>query len=170
MRCCSKSSSSPSDSARGKPPDVVGRAFPDQEAIARDAAGLVNQGGSHRPVAIVERGLVQRRQDPRERVLVAHGEFLPSAKPGCGFFARRIAGSVLQALPRRLVTTRIGRIRKETIQEAAEAGELPDDEHVARSARAHAAVESRAVVAGTGREVVVDVDSVDARGLQCVAL
>ena len=86
------------------------------------------------------------------------------------FFARRIAGSVLQALPRRLVTTRIGRIRKETIQEAAEAGELPDDEHVARSARAHAAVESRAVVAGTGREVVVDVDSVDARGLQCVAL
>ena len=54
-------------------PDVVGRAFPDQEAIARDAAGFVNQGGGHRPVAIVERGLVQRRQDPREHVLVAHG-------------------------------------------------------------------------------------------------
>ena len=52
---------------------------------------------------------------------------------------------------------------------AAEAGELPDDEHVARSARAHAAVESRAVVAGTGREVVVDVDGVDARGLQRTA-
>ena len=63
----------------------------------------------------------------------------------------------------------IGRIRKETIQEAAEAGELPDDEHVARSARAHAAVESRAVVAGTGRDVVVDVDGVDARGLQRIA-
>ena len=31
----------------------------------------------------------------------------------------------------------------------------------ARSARAHSAVESRAVVAGTGREVVVDVDGVD---------
>ena len=79
-------------------------------------------------------------------------------------------GSVLPALPRRLVTTRIGRIRKETIQEAAEAGELPDDEHGARSARAHAAVESRAVVAGTGRDVVVDVDGVDARGLQRIAL
>ena len=63
----------------------------------------------------------------------------------------------------------IGRIRKETIQEAAEAGELPDDEHVARSARAHAAVESRAVVAGTGRDVVVDVDGGDARGLQRIA-
>ena len=63
----------------------------------------------------------------------------------------------------------IGRIRKETIQEAAEAGELPGDEHVARSARAHAAVESRAVVAGTGRDVVVDVDGVDARGLQRIA-
>ena len=36
----------------------------------------LNQGEGHRPVAIVERGLVQRRQDPRERVLVAHGEFL----------------------------------------------------------------------------------------------
>ena len=55
-------------------PDVVGRAFPDQEAIARDAAGLVNQGGGHRPVAIVERGVAQRRQDPRKRVLVAHGD------------------------------------------------------------------------------------------------
>ena len=52
---------------------------------------------------------------------------------------------------------------------AAEAGELPDDEHVARSARAHATVESRAVVAGTGRDVVVDVDGVDARGLQRIA-
>ena len=53
---------------------------------------------------------------------------------------------------------------------ATEAVELPDDEHVARPERAHAAVESRAVVADTGGEVVVDVDSVDARGLQRVAL
>ena len=53
---------------------------------------------------------------------------------------------------------------------AAEAVELPDDEHVACPERAHAAVESRAVVADAGREVVVDVDRVDARGLQCVAL
>ena len=52
---------------------------------------------------------------------------------------------------------------------AAEAVELPDDEHGARSARAHAAVESLAVVAGTGREVVVDVDGIDVRGLQRIA-
>ena len=44
---------------------------------------------------------------------------------------------------------------------AAEAVELPDDEHVARPERAHAAVESRAVVADAGREVVVDVDGGD---------
>ena len=52
----------------------------------------------------------------------------------------------------------------------AEAVELPDDEHVARPQRAHTAVESRAVVADAGREVVVDVDGVDALGLQRVAL
>ena len=53
---------------------------------------------------------------------------------------------------------------------AAEAVELPDDEHVARPQGAHTAVESRAVVADAGREVVVDVDGVDALGLQRVAL
>ena len=53
---------------------------------------------------------------------------------------------------------------------AAEAVELPDDEHVVLPQSAHAAVESRAVVADAGREVVVDVDGVDARGLQRVAL
>ena len=52
---------------------------------------------------------------------------------------------------------------------AAEAVELPDDEHVARPERAHAAVESRAVIAEAGREVVVDVAGVDALGLQRVA-
>ena len=46
---------------------------------------------------------------------------------------------------------------------AAEAVELPDHEHVARPERAHAAVEPRPVVADAGREVVVDVDGVDAR-------
>ena len=46
---------------------------------------------------------------------------------------------------------------------AAEAVELPDDEHVARPERAHATVESRSVVAYAGREVLVDVDGVDAR-------
>ena len=53
---------------------------------------------------------------------------------------------------------------------AAEAVELPDDEHVARPERAHAAVESRAVVVYAGREVVVDVDGVDARRPRGVAL
>ena len=53
---------------------------------------------------------------------------------------------------------------------ATEAVELPDDEHVARPERAHAAVESRPVVADARREVVVDVDGVDARGPQRVAL
>ena len=52
---------------------------------------------------------------------------------------------------------------------AAQAVELPDDEHVARSERTHAAVESRAVVADAGGEVVVDVAAVDARGLQRAA-
>ena len=52
---------------------------------------------------------------------------------------------------------------------AAEAVEFPDHEHVARPERAHAAVKSRAVVAYAGRDVVVDVAGVDARGLQRVA-
>ena len=169
-------------------PDVVGRAFPDQEAIARDAAGFVNQGGGHRPVAIVERGLVQRCQDPRERVVVAHGESSFSqarmnstcdardvlersrARSRMRLFCAANSRQRIAGTPAPPSHYPIGRIRKETIQEAAEAGELPDDEHVARSARAHAAVESRAVVAGTGRDVVVDVDGVDARGPQGVAL
>ena len=45
---------------------------------------------------------------------------------------------------------------------AAEAVELPDDEHVARPERAHATGVSRSVVYA-GREVLVDVDGVDAR-------
>ena len=53
---------------------------------------------------------------------------------------------------------------------AAEAVELPDNQHVARLERAHAALEPRPVVADTGRVVVVDVDGLDARGLQRVAL
>ena len=53
---------------------------------------------------------------------------------------------------------------------AAEAVELPDNQHVARPERAHATLEPRPVVADTGREVVVDVDGLDARSLQRVAL
>ncbi len=53
---------------------------------------------------------------------------------------------------------------------AAEAVELPDDEHIASPERAHAAVKPRSVVADAGRDGVVDVDGVDARGPQRVAL
>ena len=53
---------------------------------------------------------------------------------------------------------------------AAEAVELPDDEHIASPERAHAAVKPRSVVADAGRDGVVDVDGVDASGLQRVAL
>ena len=54
---------------------------------------------------------------------------------------------------------------------AAQAVELPDDEHVALSQGAQAAVESRPVVAYAGGDVVVEVDRVvDALGPQGVAL
>ena len=55
-------------------PEVVLRAFADQERIARPAAGLVNQGRGDRPVNIVEHGLVQRCQDALECVVVTHGD------------------------------------------------------------------------------------------------
>ena len=57
----------------GEDPEVVGRAFADQEAIAGNAAGLVNQGRGGRPVGIVEHGVVQRRQDALIHVLTNHG-------------------------------------------------------------------------------------------------
>ena len=53
---------------------------------------------------------------------------------------------------------------------AAEAVELPDDEHVTLPQGAQVAVESRPVVADAGGEVVVQVDRVDALGPQGVAL
>ena len=60
-------------------PEVVLRAFADQECIARQAAGLVNQGRGGRPVNIVEHGFVQRCQDALECVVAAHGDvFLQS--------------------------------------------------------------------------------------------
>ena len=49
----------------------VAYALPTRRALARDAAGLVNQGRGGRPVGIVERGVVQRRQDALERGLLA---------------------------------------------------------------------------------------------------
>ena len=62
------------------------------------------------------------------------------------------------SLPARFVTLGLTQVG----EGAAEAVELPDDEHVARQERAHATVESRSVVYA-GREVLVDVDGVDAR-------
>ena len=60
-------------------PEVVLRAFADQECIARQAAGLVNQGRGGRPVNIVEHGFVQRCQDALECVVATHGDvFLQS--------------------------------------------------------------------------------------------
>ena len=53
-------------------PNVVLRAFGDHEPIARQAAGLVDQGRGGLPAGIVEHGVVQRRQDALERVSVAH--------------------------------------------------------------------------------------------------
>ena len=52
----------------------------------------------------------------------------------------------------------------------AEAVELPDDEHVVLPQGAQTVVEPRPVVPDAGREVVVDVDRVDAGRLQGVAL
>ena len=53
---------------------------------------------------------------------------------------------------------------------AAQAVELPDDEHVALPHGPQAAVEARPVVAETGGEVVVEVERVDAARPQGVAL
>ena len=58
-----------------EPPDVVLRTFTDHEAIACDAAGLVDQGRGGRPADLVEHGVVQRRQDPLKGVLVVHDDF-----------------------------------------------------------------------------------------------
>ena len=55
-------------------PDVVGRAFADQEGIARDSTGLVNEGRGGRPVGIVKHGVVQQRQGTFIRALVAHDD------------------------------------------------------------------------------------------------
>ena len=65
---------SPDVEPGGEDPDVVGRAFADQENIARAAAGRVNQGRGGRPVDIVEHGVVQRCQDPLECVVATHGD------------------------------------------------------------------------------------------------
>ena len=68
-------------------PDVVLRAFTDHEAIACQAAGLVDQGRGGRPAGIVEHGVVQRRQDVLKGVLVVlvvHDDFPPLLWPTLG--------------------------------------------------------------------------------------
>ena len=57
-----------------EPPDIVLRAFSDHEAIAGQAAGLVDQGRGGRPAGLVEHGVVQRRQDPLKGVRVLHDD------------------------------------------------------------------------------------------------
>ena len=54
--------------------NIVLRAFADQQGVARNAAGLVNEGRGGRPVDIVKHGVVQRRQGTFIRVLVAHDD------------------------------------------------------------------------------------------------
>ena len=56
--------------------EVVLGAFADRQAIAREAAGLVDQGRGGWPVGIVEHGVGQRRHDPLVRLSVAHEGFL----------------------------------------------------------------------------------------------
>ena len=53
-------------------PRVVAGPFADHQHIARDAAGLVDQGGRGGPVGVVERGPVQRRKDAVEGIEWVH--------------------------------------------------------------------------------------------------
>ena len=101
--------------------------------------------------------LGQRREDPEHEASGGGSGVDLRALPGEHLSARAAGRQVLHGVDQ------VG-------EGAAEAVELPDDEHVARPECAHAAVESRAVIADAGREVVVDVAGVDARGLQRVAL
>ena len=101
--------------------------------------------------------LGQRREDAEHEAAGRRGGVDPRALPGEYPQAHAAGRQVLHGVD-------------QVNEGAAEAVELPDDEHVARPERAHTAVESRAVVADAGREVVVDVDGVDASGLQRVAL
>ena len=52
--------------------DVVLRPLSDDEVIARQAARLVDEGRDARPAGIVEHGVVHRRQDALECVIIAH--------------------------------------------------------------------------------------------------
>ena len=101
--------------------------------------------------------LGQRREDAKHEATGRRGGVDLRALPGEHPQAHAAGRQVLHGVDQ------VGEV-------SAEAVELPDNEHVARPERAHAAVEPRPVVADTGREVVVDVDGVDARGLQRVAL
>ena len=55
-----------------KDPGIVLWAVADQQGIALHPAGFIDQGRGGWPLAIVEHGLVQRRQDTFECILVTH--------------------------------------------------------------------------------------------------
>ena len=61
-------------------PAVVRGALTDDEVIAGEGAGLVDEGRGARPAGIVEHRAVQRRQDALERVLVAHDDSATARK------------------------------------------------------------------------------------------
>ena len=61
-------------------PDVVRPAVSDHEAIAGQAAGLVDQGRGGRPAGLVERGGVHRGQDSIERVVFADDRVCPPSR------------------------------------------------------------------------------------------
>ena len=63
---------SPGVGADEEHPDIVLRAFSDQNVIARQAAGLVDEGRDTRPAGIVDHGVGHRLDNALERVLLAH--------------------------------------------------------------------------------------------------
>ena len=52
---------------------VVPKAFADNQSIGLCSAGVFDQGGGLWPVAIVQRGFAQLRQDAGKRVSCTHG-------------------------------------------------------------------------------------------------
>ena len=130
------------------------RELPAAEASARPRGREPGQGAFADQLPLE---LGQRREDTEHEAAGRGGGVDLRALPGEHPQAHAAGRQVLHGVDQ------VGEV-------AAEAVELPDDEHVARPERAHTAVESRAVVADAGREVVVDVDGADASGLQRVAL
>ena len=123
---------------------------PDLKGFTRECACFEITGADQLPLE-----LGQRREDAEHE----------AAGRGGGVDLRTLVGEHPQAhAAGRQVLHQMGEV-------AAQAVELPDDEHVALPQSAQAAVESpRPVVADAGGEVVVEVDRVNAGRLQGVAL